>query len=136
MSLALARVVRALAALLWATGVAWLVLHYGFRSATEFGETDSPYVSRARIAHGVVALVTVLLLGWVGASHAYPRWRVGQRQLSGGLMVAWCVGVGVSGFALYYLTEDALRSASSLLHQGLGTVGIALALQHMRRQVA
>jgi hypothetical protein len=129
MSAALRRLVLAAAALLWFSGVWWLVLHYAFAQQTPFGELPNPSEPLAMRVHGVLAVGAVFLLGWIAGGHVIERWDGARRRLSGLLLSATAAVLVVSGYALYYTTGFP-HELASLAHQGLGALAIVAALVH------
>jgi hypothetical protein len=115
---------------LWLSGVARLVLHYGYSTPTEFGATPHPWGAPVLTLHGVVGVAVVFLLGWLAATHVTPHWPSRRRRATG-IGAAVVAGIlGLTGFALYYLVDAPLRAAIALGHEVLGTVAIALVLLH------
>lgn len=114
----------------WLSGVAWLVLHYGYATPTEFGATPHRWEAPALTLHGVAGVAVVFLCGWLAATHVATHWPRRRRRATG-LGVSVVAGMlGVSGFALYYLVAAAARDATALGHAALGTAAIAVVLLH------
>ena len=90
-------------ALLWISGIAWLVLHLGFEPRNEFGPLPHPWEAPLMRVHGLVAVAGVFLLGWLGAGHVLERWRQSaQPHLRMALLWAVRCCLVFSGYALYY----------------------------------
>ena len=136
MSRALRGVIFAASALLWLSGVTWLVLHYGFASRTAFGPLPNPFEPVVMRVHGVLAVCGVFLLGWITAAHLPGRWGSGRNRISGLVLAASAVVLVVSGYALYYVTA-APHDLAAIIHEGLGALAVLAALVHWwRRRVA
>jgi hypothetical protein len=121
-----------------ASGVAWLVVHYG-RDADALPSAIEPWTMRL---HGLAAFAILFVLGALAATHVPHGWRVSQRlrrarQRSSGLGLCLLAGASVlTGYLLYYFAPDGVRPALGWLHSGLGTGAVALVLFHRRRSVA
>jgi hypothetical protein len=132
MSPRLRSVVLCVSALLWLSGIAWLVLHLRFEPSSEFGRLPHPWEAGLMKIHGIVAVAAVFLLGWLGAGHVFERWRRARNRLSGWSLVA-CAGLLVfSGYALYYALGP-LHTGSAWVHECLGAAAIFVALAHWLR---
>jgi hypothetical protein len=125
--------VYAAGAALWASGLLWLVLHFGFSARGEFGPLPNPWEPMVMRVHGLLAVVAVFLLGWIGANHVQARWSSARNRLSGLVLGASGVLLIVSGYALYYAT-GALHDAAGLIHEWLGVAALAVALAHWWRR--
>ena len=131
MSPALRRVIYAICSLLWLSGCAWLIAHYFFPAATDFGPAPNPLEPWLLRIHGWVAVGGVFLFGWITSEHISDRWRKPQNRLSGLSLAAFVSILTVSGYALYY-TTDHLHDVSAALHEVLGALVIVFALTHWR----
>lgn len=125
--------VFATAALLWLSGVLWLVLHYAFPQTGPFGPLPNPWEAAVLRVHGVLAVGGVFLLGWITAAHVTERWRSASKRLSGLTLAAAAALLVVSGYALYYSTAS-LHETAALVHEGLGVLALLAALGHWWRR--
>ncbi len=132
MSPGLRAAVFGVGALLWVSGVAWLVLHLGFEPRNEFGTLPHPWEAPLMRGHGVAAVAGVFLLGWLGAGHVLERWRRARNRTSGWVLVACAVLLVCSGYALYY-TVGAWHAGSARVHEWLGAGTLMVALAHWLR---
>jgi hypothetical protein len=105
---------------LWLSGALWLVFHYSVRGTGEFGPPRHPLEPWWLEAHGAFAFASLWLLGLLWGVHMMAGWATGQRRWSGGFALAALGVLVLSGFLLYYLGDDTLRAAASLLHWSLG----------------
>lgn len=119
-------------ALLWLSGMAWLVLHLAFEPRNEFGPLPHPWEATLMRLHGVLAVGGVFLLGWLGAGHVLERWRRSRNRFSGWTLLACAVLLVLSGYALYY-SVGALHAGSAWVHEWLGAAVIIVALAHWQR---
>jgi hypothetical protein len=116
------------------SGVIWMVLHYFFPASTEFGTAPNLAEPPSIRIHGIVAVATVFLLGGVATSHVVAGWNRAHNQPSGLVLAGLCIALILSGYALYYITADSVRSAVAIAHQVAGIAGIAAALFHWKRK--
>ena len=114
---------------LWLSGCLWLVLHYLFPEHTDFGAAPNRFEPTALKAHGWLAALGLLLLGWLSATHVVPRWNQPRRRASGISMVALALLLSLSGYGLYYLA-DRPHELAALTHEALGALSVAVALIH------
>ncbi len=89
-------------ALLWLSGMAWLVLHLGFEPRNFFGPLPHPAEAPLMRVHGVIAVAGVFLLGWLGAGHVMQRWRRARNRPSGWTLLGCAALLVLTGYALYY----------------------------------
>lgn len=120
-------------ALLWLSGCGWLVLHYGFAQATQFGPLPNPWEPLVLRLHGSIAVAAVFLCGWITAAHALDRLPHEHNRLSGLVLSGGAVLLVLTGYALYY-TTDALHEGAAAAHEWLGAAAIAAALAHWVRR--
>ena len=116
--------------LLWATGIVWLVLDQFFARQEQFGRTPHPLESPLLLVHGIVAILSMYVLGWVSARHVLQWWTAGLRRLSGGVFATLMALLGLSGFALFFLSSDHWQRVAKLTHDVLGVAILLFALQH------
>jgi uncharacterized membrane protein len=121
---------------LWLSGCVWLVLHLFFEAPTQFGIEPHPWESPLLLVHGVLAVPALYLLGWVTSRHVIDGWRMARRRLSGGLISGVLVFLALSGFALFFFTDDAVRAAVALLHEVIGVACLVPALAHWQTRSA
>jgi len=125
--------VYALCALLWGSGVAWLVLHLAFQGHNEFGALPNPWEAPLLRVHGLLAVGGVFLLGWLAAAHVGARWSALRNRNSGLFLLVTAAVLVASGYALYYST-GALHQGAALVHEWLGALAILAALAHWWRR--
>jgi hypothetical protein len=115
---------------LWATGCIWLILDLAFSAPGEFGPVPHPAQPALLLAHGVIALGALYLLGWVAARHAAVQWRLGKRRVSGGVFTGLMTVLTLSGCALFFISEDKVQHLAAVTHEVLGVAFTAFALEH------
>jgi hypothetical protein len=120
--------------LLWLTGCAWLVLHFFFQSATEFGSAPHPWEPRLMVVHGALAVAAIFLFGWISGAHIGVHWERGFKRVSGIVLIALVVLLSLTGLGSYYVTDDSLRESTALLHETAGAIALVPALVHWVRK--
>jgi heme A synthase len=120
MSPALRRALYVAFGLLWLTGCAWLVLHYFFQAAGDFGPTPHPWEPGVLTVHGIVAMVALFLFGWVAGGHIGDNWRPRLRRTSGIWLTSLLGALVITGIANIYASEGAVHSSSTLVHEIIG----------------
>lgn len=115
---------------LWFSGCAWLVLDRFFQSRGPFGLTPHPWEPAILLVHGIIAILSMYLLGWVTARHVLETWPSRLRRVSGGTLAALFVLLTVSGFALFFVSNDRWLHLAAIAHDTLGLGITVLAIQH------
>jgi hypothetical protein len=105
---------------LWLSGALWLLFHYALMSKGEFGDTPHPLEPWWLRLHAVFAFAALWSFGLVWGVHIVAGWHTRRQRISGGIAVAALGWMIVSGYLLYYLTDDHWRGISSVTHWGLG----------------
>ncbi len=123
----------AVAALLWLSGAAWLLLHYAFPQASPFGALPNPAEAPLMRLHGLIAVCGVFLIGWVSAAHIAPRWPGVRNRRSGLALAGTALLLMFSGYALYY-TIGSPHDVAGYVHESLGLLSPAAALAHFWRK--
>jgi hypothetical protein len=115
---------------LWASGCLWLVLDQYFTRAGQFGPMPHPWEPAVLLLHGVAAIVATYLFGWITARHVLRWWPARRRRLSGATLAAFLAALSVSGFALFFLTDDRWQRGAAVSHDVLGVAVTVFAIQH------
>jgi hypothetical protein len=102
----------ACAALLWASGTAWLFAHY-FPSARPHSDG---LASTSMKIHGGAAMLLLVLAGAVVALHVRGAWRERKNRVSGLVMAAALIALAVTGYLLYYAGGETARTLASMGH--------------------
>ncbi len=115
----LRRALYAIGALVTLSGIVWLYGHYAGRD----GMPDwlSPISMEV---HGGAMMALLVLAGSVIALHAPTGWREGKNRRSGIALSAILLALTVTGFLLYYLGNEQLRAATSVVHWTLGLASV------------
>src|SRR5260370_39150957 len=114
---------------LWFSGCAWLVLDQFFESKGQFGMTPHPWAPAILLLHGIVAILSMYLLGWVTARHVLRWWPGRLRRLSGGVLAAFFLPLSLCGFAVFFVSDDRWPLLSTTAHVSLGFRIPLLAIQ-------
>lgn len=80
--------------------------------------------------HGIVAVASVFLFGWLTSRHVVEAWRQHHNRSSGIVLLAVVALLVLSGYSLYYLSDDLPRRSIAIMHEALGIVSAILALVH------
>ena len=104
-----------------ASGVTWLL---------------APQASRRVAAacmevHGSAAMVLLVLVGAVAALHAPTGWRERKNRLSGAVFAATLTVLVATGAMLYYVGDEGLRGAASVVHWAIGCAVLLLGGLHV-----
>jgi hypothetical protein len=116
--------------LLWLSGCLWLYVDYFMATRGQFGITPHPLESPLLLLHGAVAVLSMYLFGWITARHVVRWWPRGLRRLSGGSLAASLAVLTLSGFALFFLVDDASLRIAAMIHDVVGLAVTVLIVQH------
>jgi hypothetical protein len=122
--------VQSVAAVVWASGAAWLVFHYFVRTRGEFGPEPSPVEPWWLKLHGAAAFGALWAFGLLWGVHVVNGWGARRRRWSGGVMVALALVLIGSGYLLYYAGDDEARAVVSLTHWLIGLAAPLAFLWH------
>lgn len=115
---------------LWVTGCGWLLLDQFIAARGPFGKTPHPLEQPLLLIHGITSVLSMYLLGWISVRHVLRWWRGGLRRLSGGVLAAMLALLVVSGFALFFVSDDRWQYVAALIHEVLGVAVTVFAIQH------
>jgi len=124
------RIVHAVGAGLWLSGVVWLGLHYFARQQTEFGPAPHAAEHWVLAAHGLFAFAGLWTFGMLWSGHIVAAWKTGRHRLSGVATASTMLVLIVTGYLLYYAGGDETRPVLSALHWAIGLVLPATYLWH------
>jgi hypothetical protein len=119
--------------LLTASGLLWLLAHYGLRAKGEFGPLIHPLEPLSIKLHGLAAMLALFCLGSILHGHIRRALKHRQNIGSGIAMLASMAWLAASGYALYYLVTEDNRTLWSLLHFVPGLALPLLVWWHIRR---
>src|SRR5262245_10364189 len=99
-------VVQAILAAIALSGGAWLAVEY-MPVLFSGGEREARAVKAWSLKlHGAAAMGVLVCFGWVLSTHVGMAWRTRCHRVSGAAMVGSIVLLGVSGYGLYYASDD------------------------------
>lgn len=114
--------------ILWLSGALWLVGES--LKESEFGPARSPLQTMSMKIHGAAMLVYLVTLGTLW-THVRRGFALRTNRSSGSLVITVNAVLILSGWILYYVTEDVLRERSSLIHWAVGLAVLPLLLAHI-----
>jgi hypothetical protein len=116
--------------LLFATGIAWLLLDWFVRVAGDFGPEHHPAERWTLIAHGVVAYTFLAVAGAMIPVHITLGWNT-RRSLKTGLTLASALLLlTLTALGLYSLGDETQRHWVSIIHWSVGLAAGAVLLVH------
>lgn len=122
----------AISTLLWLSGSCWLYYAYLAPAQDPFGSGTHPAQPLLLELHGAAAMAFLVLFGTLLPTHVEPGWRQRRHRFSGLSLVVASAVLVLSGWGLYYLGEESLRNATSILHSFVGVVAPVLLAVHVR----
>ncbi len=105
----------------FATGLVWIWLHYFASRTGEFG--SNPGESWMLTLHGGFAIATMIMLGTLLPVHARLAWNAQRNRPNGITLLTVFAILVLTGYGLYYIGNDHIRSWTSHIHI---VVGVAL----------
>lgn len=127
------RAIYAVLTLLWASGALWLLFHYFFRVAGDFGAQAHPLENWWLRLHGLASFATLVVIGSVLPVHARHAWQLKKNRASGLSMKLISLWMAVTGYALYYFASDANADWLPHLHWIVGLALPLFLIFHIRR---
>ncbi len=115
-------------ALLWGSGGTWLFSEW-FKDP-ELGPTRTVLQTQSMEFHGAIMLVYIMMLGTLW-THVRRGFALKGNRLSGSFVIGTNVILALSGWMLYYLTDDGMRRSSSTLHWVIGVALLPLLIMHI-----
>lgn len=113
------RALYGVCALLWVSGACWLYLTY-FAGGVVDAAAPAPPPPLLLELHGAAAMAFLLVFGSLLPAHLPNGWRKKRQRPSGLALVGISAILVVSGWGLYYFSQEGLRSATSVVHSVLG----------------
>ena len=115
-------------AVLWLSGMLWLIAEW--LKQTDLGPVRTPLQTLSMKIHGAAMLGYLAMLGTLW-THMRRGFALRVNRLSGTLVIGVNVALLLSGWMLYYATEDVLREWSSLIHWSIGVATVLLLSGHI-----
>ena len=123
-------IIYTLTTALWLSGSLWLYLDQLAKHRDPFGSERNPWQSAMLTAHGVLAVAAIYLLGWVTARHIAYWWNLDRRRISGSFLSGVLGLLSISGFALFFLSDDRWQQYAAIVHDVLGVAVAMLVIPH------
>jgi hypothetical protein len=121
------RALYAVLALVAGSGAWWLVAHYAIAQ-------DLARLAQEALAlkvHGAAAFAMLVAIGAISANHVRRGWSLARNRASGGVVITLLALLIATGYALYYLVDDATRPRVSLSHWIAGVALVPLIAIHI-----
>jgi hypothetical protein len=115
-------------AVLWLSGALWLIAEW--LKQADLGPVRTPLQTLSMKIHGAAMLGYLAMLGTLW-THVRRGYALRTNRLSGTLLIAVNVALLLSGWMLYYVSEDVLREWSTLIHWSIGLVTVLLLSGHI-----
>ncbi len=119
-------------AVVYLSGVSWIVFHLFCRVQTDFAVEPSAGERVSLVLHGIAAMPFLLVLGSLIPTHLAAGWAAGRNLRTGVSMAVINLVLLATAAGLYYLGSDSLRTVASLVHQMLGAAIGLLLVVHVR----
>ena len=117
-------------AVLWLSGVAWLLLHYYGQIQGEFGPEANPWEPWMLRLHGAAMIAGLLAAGTLLVVHVWRGWGYRGQRVLGSLLTAILGLLIISGYMLYYVGSETVRPWASIVHWVIGLVLLPVFLLH------
>jgi hypothetical protein len=114
--------------ILWGSGALWLLIEW-FKDP-ELGAARTLLQTFSMKVHGAMMLVYLAMLGTL-ITHIRRATALKANRLSGFSVIAINGILALTGWMLYYLTDDTWREWSSTVHWGIGLAALPLLCGHI-----
>jgi hypothetical protein len=125
------RILYTVSSILLITGVSWAWMHR-LDEAGELTEAWRRLKPLLLEVHGLIAVGFVLLVGTLLPGHVRRAWHARKNRANGAFFLTVVTLLTLSGYALYYMSSEAGRAATSRFHLWLGLAAPALLIWHVR----
>jgi hypothetical protein len=114
--------------ILWGSGALWLLSEW-FKDP-ELGAARTMLQTLSMKVHGAAMLVFLAMLGTL-FTHVRRGWILRANRLSGSFNIAISVLLALTGWLLYYVSDDSAREWASLIHWSIGLGALPLLYVHI-----
>jgi ABC-type nitrate/sulfonate/bicarbonate transport system permease component len=121
------RALYAVLVVLAGSGAWWLIAHYAM--ADDLARL--PQEALALKVHGAAAFAMLVAAGAISANHVRRGWSLARNRASGSVVITLFALLIATGYALYYLVDDATRPPVSLSHWIAGLALVPLIAIHI-----
>ena len=124
--------------LLFFSGIIWLFLHYFCNYYGEFGLETHPMESKVLALHGIVAIFSTFLFGYIWGTHARQRLKMkSKKNKKSGIAISvtltiLCITAGI----LYYIGNDKIRQITSIAHWVMGIALFFIIILHIFTKIS
>ncbi|WP_211464894.1 hypothetical protein [Collimonas silvisoli] len=112
-------------AILFLSGLGWLIAHNFLAAPGEFGDAHHPSEPWWLRLHGAAAMGFLMVIGSLLPGHIASAWRLRKNHRSGLFMLALVAVLLLTGYGLYYAGDEQSRPWISLIHWIAGTAAAA-----------
>jgi hypothetical protein len=120
-------------ALLWISGVVWLVLHNYGQVQGEFGPEANPAEPWMLRMHGAAMIAALLGAGSLLVVHVWRGWTYRSQRVLGSVLTTTCSLLILTGYLLYYVGDETMRPWLSKIHWIVGLLILPIFLLHYRQ---
>lgn len=118
-------------AALFLSGVAQIMLRSFFYTETDYGISFSPYEASSLSIHGASSILFLVIFGALFPTHISRAYKAGVNMKTGILVLVFVFVLIITGYFLYYVANENLRTISSLTHSVLGVLLIPILFSHV-----
>ncbi len=111
------------------SGLAWLLAHYLLPLPEDAAR--HPLETWSIRTHGLAAMFALAVHGAYWQQHIAHASRQRRHFVSGMLLLAAWLVLAVTGYGLYYLTDEGLRALTSLAHWAIGLALPVVLIAHI-----
>jgi hypothetical protein len=115
------------------SGLGWLAAHYG----ADIGRASVDDLRRLDAetwmlkVHGAAAFAALIALGAMFPHHVRRGWALSRNRVSGSAVIGTLGALTGTGYALYYLVNEANRASISFAHWSIGLAFAPLFVAHV-----
>jgi hypothetical protein len=125
------RLIYAACALLYASGVLWLLFHYGVQAPDDSASARHPAEAWSLRLHGAMAMAFLIALGSLLPLHVRRAWAQRRNFATGIAMISGATVLALTGWGLYYVGDEMLREWLSVGHWLIGVSAAPLLTLHV-----
>jgi hypothetical protein len=125
------RWIHAIFAFAYSTGIGWMVVRYGVTGGDGLENAWRVAAAWMLRAHGAGAMLTLVAFGSVLALHVPSAWKRRRNLVSGLCMLTMVAALAITGWLLYYASDETIRAWGSYAHMGIGAAGPLILAWHL-----
>ncbi len=119
------------------SGIGWLIFHYFLMVHGQFGEEHHPLEAWFLKMHGAATMGFLIVLGTLMPIHIQRGWQLRRNYRTGISMLVLVSILVLTGYGLYYASNEELRPAMSAIHWVIGliaTLGLGIHIYFGKRK--